>query len=174
MLWRHGDHRGIHLWLGQITTDAGVFPEPMVPQGLVSSTQAVALDALGSQHTGGHASRVAVIADDQHMTALQLGDAVVAREQSLEFGPLCLQHGRVREGLRAVRVQAVQRHVHRVWEVPGGKVQGGAQVDHAASGPQYDVRQQALGCRLRGFVKVREEHDGAAFPAFVVAVAVDL
>ena len=99
---------------------------------------------------------------------------MVGFEQRLEFGPLGLQHGRVGERLRAVRVQTVQRHVHGAGQMPGGKVQSRAEVQHAASGPEHDVRQQTLGGGLGGFVKVREEDDGTAFPAFVVAVEVDL
>lgn len=68
-LRRHWDHRGINRRLGQVTADTRVFPEAVVPQCLVSAAQTIALDALGPQHAGSHASRVAVIADDQDMLA---------------------------------------------------------------------------------------------------------
>lgn len=69
-----------------------------------------------------------------------------------------------------MEVQAVDGDVDGTWEVPGGKVDGGAQVEDAGLRAQGEVVEEALGEGAGGIVEVGEEDDGTAFPAFVVAV----
>jgi hypothetical protein len=57
--------------------------------------------------------------------------------------------------------------------MPGGVICRRSQVKHAAEWSELDVAQQTVGERAGSLVEMREEDDGASFPALVVAVDVD-
>jgi hypothetical protein len=58
--------------------------------------------------------------------------------------------------------------------MPRGVICRCSQVQNAAEGSQLDGAQQTVGERAGSLVEMGEEDDGAAFPALVVAVDVDL
>lgn len=83
------------------------------------------------------------------------------------------QHAGVCEWLWSMRVQAAKGDVDGSRQMPGGVIRCRSQVKHAAKWPELDVSQKTVRERAGGLVEMREEDDGASFPALVVAVDVD-
>lgn len=116
----------------------------MVAESLIPPSKTVRFDPPSSQHTGRHSRRVPVIADGQNMAGMQAGRHAAVTKQPVQLHPLRLQHARLGERLRRVRIQTAERHVHRAREMPGGKVGRGSQVENAAPRLQRDVADEAL------------------------------
>lgn len=137
-------------------------------QRLVPAPYADSLDPFCPEHAGCHACRVAVVTEYEDLRVFESGQDGILVDQRLEFEPLRFEDFGVRKGgWHVARFEGLEGEVCRVREMPCCKVLWLSEVQYLPlCGGGFDVGGEGVKCV--------EDVGGMLFPAFVVAVEIDV